>query len=535
MKWKMDRSLTVAAPVTDCTRTGAATARERWLLYLLLLPCFAAAQQLPPPHLANGQLIVDGRPFLVLGGELHNTVSSDLARMKTVWPELAEAHLNTVLVGVGWNWIEPREGNFDFRIVDNAIESARENNLRVMLLWFGSWKNGLSSFAPAWVKVDQKRFPRAQIRNGKTIEVLSTFSENNWHADARAFAALMRHVRQIDTTHRVIMVQVENEVGILGDTRDRSPEADRAFNSSAQKFEPGPRGDEQFMAYHYAGYIDRVAGAGKKEYALPMYVNAWIVQPEDQLPGDYPSGGPQSQNHDIWRKAAPHIDLLCPDIYLTDFAGITYRYMTANNPLFVPESFAGAQGAANAFFAVGARNAIGYSPFGIDTLLDNAAQRGPLAAAYDLLGQLAPLVLEAQTKGAIAAVSLDRSKSEQRLKLGNYLLDITLARSFRTPNALPDNPGYALAISTGPNEYYIAGEGIQLTFTPVAGGVASLANQETGHFENGKWTATRQLGGDDSVLRYDIAAQAQLGLSATGVKIPAGHPQIQRVEVYRYQ
>ena len=521
----------------------------RWFpLAAVACGSIAAAQQLPAPHLADGQLMVDGRPFLVLGGELHNTVSSDLDRMKTVWPALAKAHLNTALVGVGWNWIEPREGNFDFRIVDNAIESARENDLRIVLLWFASWKNGLSSFAPAWVKADQKRFPRAQIRNGKTIEVLSTFSENNWQADARAFAALMKHVRQIDTTHRVIMAQVENEVGILGDTRDRSPEADRAFaqpvpaaapgkgaGSWAEVFGPGPRGDEAFMAWNYARYIDRVAEAGKKEYALPMYVNAWIVQPEDKLPGDYPSGGPQAQNHEIWRKGAPHIDLLCPDIYLPDFAGITQQYMTANNPLFVPESFAGAQGAANAFLAAGARKAIGYSPFGIDTSLDNAAQRGPVAAAYDVLGQLAPMILEAQAKGTVTAVSLDKSNPEQRVRLGNYWLDITLARSFRAPNALPDNPGYALAICTGADEYYLAGEGIQLTFTPVAGGVASLAGQEAGRFENGKWTATRQLGGDDSVLRYDIAAQAQMGLSATGVKIPAGQPQIQRVEVYRYQ
>jgi len=492
----------------------------------------SAAQQLPPPHLEHNQLIVDGHPFLILGGELHNTVSSDLDRMKSVWPALAKAHLNTVLVGVGWNWIEPREGNFDFRTVDSAIESARENHLRVILLWFGSWKNGLSSFAPAWVKTDQKRFPRAQILNGKTIEVLSTFSDVNCQADARAFAALMRHVKEIDTTRRVIMVQVENEVGVLGDTRDRSPEANRVFSDAAAT----PRGEEQFMAKHYARYIDRVAEAGKKEYNVPMYVNAWIVQPEDKRPGDYPSGGPQAQNHEIWRTNAPHIDLLCPDIYLPDFPGIVGRYTNATNPLFVPESFAGQQGAANAFFAIGARNAIGYSPFGIDTSMDNDSQRRPIAAAYDLLGQLAPMILEAQTKHTIAAVSLDKSFSQRRLRLGNYWLDVTLARSFRAPNAVPDVAGFGLFLATGPNEYYIAGDGIQLTFTPAEdGGIASIANQEAGHFENARWIATRQLGGDDSVLRYDIAAQAQLGQSATGIKIPAGQPQIQRVEVYRYQ
>jgi hypothetical protein len=548
------RAASLRSSVSSALKSKASilfAAAGRAKLLLAILPALAAAQQMPAPHLRNGQLIVDGRPFLVLGGELHNTVSSDLDHMKTVWPALSKAHLNTVLTGIAWDWIEPREGSFDFRIVDAAIEGARENNLRLVGLWFGSWKNGLSSFAPAWVKRDQKRFPRAQIRNGKTIEVLSTFSENNWQADARAFAALMRHIRQVDTTHRFIMMQVENEVGVLGDTRDRSPEADRAYalpvpslplgkpaGTWDEIFGTGPRADEAFMAWHYAQYIDRVAEAGKSEYPLPMYVNAWIVQPEDKLPGDYPSGGPQAQNHAIWRAGARHIDLLCPDIYLPGFDAIVAAYTTKDNggPLFIPESFAGAQGAANAFLAIGAHAAIGYSPFGIDALIENDTQRRPIAEAYDALGQLAPLILEAQPKGAVTAVALDKTHPEHRLRLGNYWLDVTLARSFRTPDALPDTTGYALLLSAGPDEYYIAADGIQVAFSPAdAPGFASIARQETGHFDAGKWTATRYLGGDDSVLRYDIAAQAQNGQSATGAKFPSGHTTIQRIELYRYQ
>jgi hypothetical protein len=290
------------------------------------------------------------------------------------------------------------------------------------------------------------------------------------------------------------------------------------------------------MAWNYARYINRVAEAGKKEYALPMYVNAWIVQPEDKLPGDYPSGGPQAQNFEIWKAGAPAIDLLAPDIYLTDFPGIVGRYTNEKNPLFVPESFAGAQGAANAFFAIGARGAMGYSPFGIDTAMENGAQRGPIAEAYDVLGQMLPMILAAQASGKIAAVSLDKSFSSRRLRLGDYQLDVTLARSFRTPDSLPDTIGYGMFVSTGPNEYYMAGDGIQVTFGPaVGGGTASVAWQEAGHFENGKWMPVRFLGGDDSVLRYDIGNQAQLGQSGTGVKFPAGKCGIQRVEVYRYQ
>jgi beta-galactosidase GanA len=186
-------------------------------------------------------MIVDGKPYLALAGELANTASSDLETMKTVWPMLANnVHLNTVLTGMAWSWIEPQEGKYDFTIADAAIESARRNNLHIAWLWFASWKNGLSSFVPGWAKANQERFPRAQVRDGKTVEVLSTLSENNWQADARAFAALMRHVRETDKTHRVIMVQIENEVGLLGDSRDRSPLAEAASFARCGKA-PGSR------------------------------------------------------------------------------------------------------------------------------------------------------------------------------------------------------------------------------------------------------------------------------------------------------
>src|ERR1017187_2511331 len=207
-----------------------------------LLPCALAvgarAQPNPAapaiPHLEKRgqatQLIVDGKPFLVLGGELSNTVSSDTERMKVVWPLLAgKVHMNTILTGVSWDWIEPEEGKYDFRFVDRLIEGARQNNVHIVWIYFGSWKNGLSSFAPAWVKAAQDRFPRAQIRGGKTIEVLSTLDRKSQKADASAFAALMSHTREVDRTRRVIMVQVENEVGILGDARDRYAAANEAF------------------------------------------------------------------------------------------------------------------------------------------------------------------------------------------------------------------------------------------------------------------------------------------------------------------
>jgi hypothetical protein len=574
--------------------------RSDFLASVALLCCLAAgnAQTRPVdagiPHLERHgqavQLIVDGKPFLALAGELSNTVSSDTERMKTVWSLLAnKVHMNTVLTGVSWDWIEPEEGKYDFRLIDQIIEGARQNNVRIVWLWFASWKNGLSSFAPAWVKAAQDRFPRAQIRDGKTIEVLSTLSRNNLQADARAFAALMRHTHEVDKTRRVIMAQLENEVGVLGDARDRSPAANEAFAGSVPKelmdylvkhrqdllpefkqvwdaagsktsgtweevFGKGPKADEIFMGWHYARYINAVADAGKKEYSIPMFVNAWIVQPEDKGPGDYPSGGPQDHMHDIWRAGAPLVDLLCPDIYLPDFAGIVARYGRSGNTLFVPESAGDTRGAANAFYVIGQHRGIGYSPFGIDNVArlmgfgpDSAQPAGsqpppdvetlPFSVAYKTLGQLAPLILEHQSKGTVAAAILNRQNPDKQVKLGDYLLNVGLPRNRRTPNTVPDVTGYGIFMATGPDEYMVAGNNLQITFTPDTPGppIVGIARQENGRFENGKWVVTRYLAGDDSVLRYDIAAVAEMGQSGSGVRLSAPDRGIQRVKLYRYR
>jgi len=567
-----------------------------FLLCSLALVARAQTKPADPavPHLEKRgqatQLMVDGKPFLVLGGELSNTVSSDTDRMKVVWPLLAgKVHMNTVLTGVSWDWIEPEEGKYDFRLVDQLVESARQNNVRIVWLWFASWKNGLSSFAPAWVKAAQDRFPRTQIRGGKTIEVLSTLSRNNVQADARAFAALMRHTREVDQTRRVIMVQLENEVGVLGDARDRSPAASDAFAKPVPKelmdylakhkqdllpefkqvwdaagsrtsgtweevFGKGAKADEIFMGWNYARYINAVAEAGKKEYAIPMFVNAWIVQPEDKGPGDYPSGGPQDHMHDVWRAGAPLVDLLCPDIYLPDFAGIVARYGRSGNPLFVPESAGDTRGAANAFYAIGQHRAIGYSPFGIDNVARlmgfgpaGAQPAGsqpppdvetlPFSVAYKTLAQLAPSILEHQSKGTIAAASLNRQKPDQQIELGDYILNVSLPRNRRAPAVAPDVTGYGIFMATGPDEYLVAGNNLQITFTPNTPGppIAGIARQENGRFENGKWVVTRYLAGDDSVLRDDIATAADMGQSGSGVRLSAPDRGIQRVKLYRYR
>jgi hypothetical protein len=536
---------------------------------------YAQTKSAPPiPHLEKRggvtQLIVDGKPFLMLAGELRNSSSSSLEYMKPIWPKLAKMHLNTVLAVVSWETIEPQEGKFDFALVDGLLQGARANKLRLVLLWFGSWKNGTSRYTPTWVKANQERFPLVQMKGGRTLEILSTLSAASRDADARAFAALMRHIRQADSAQRtVIMVQLENEVGVLGDSRDRSPAANEAFAGPApaellkylrkhrdtllpefrkvweaarsrtsgtweEVFGKGLAADEIFMAWNYARYINRVAEAGKAEYRLPMFVNAWIVQPEDKGPGDYPSGGPVDHVHDVWRAGAPLIDILAPDIYLPDFPELVARYSRAANPAFIPESRAGAAGAANAFYAFGRHGAMGYSPFGIEERED--PEKGPIPKAYAVLAQLAPLILEHQSKSSIAAVWLNKEQPAQKLQLGNYTLNVELRRTRRAPGLLPE-VGYGIFIAAGADEYIAAGTDVQITFSPNTPGppIAGLATVEEGTYVSRRWVAGRVLNGDEVQLRYDLAAAAAENQSGSGLRFGADGPAIQRVRLYRYR
>ena len=333
------------------------------------------------------------------------------------------------------------------------------------------WKNGISSFVPAWVKADQQRFPRVQIKSGKSVEVLTTLSAANLKADTRAYVAFMRHLREVDAEQRtVVMMQMQNEVGLLGDSQDRSAAAEAAFAQPVpseliaylQKnretlwpdlrklweaagakttgtwreiFGPSTATDEIFMAWNYSLYLGHITKAGKAEYPLPVFTNTWIVQPEDQGPGDYPTGGPEPLTIDIWKAGAPSIDIYAPDIYLPNFNDWVGWFHRPNNPLFVPESRGDAGGAANAFFAIGQHAAIGYSPFGIDntgrlvalrpdgnTQAPTELETLPLPKAYVLLAQMTPVILEAQGKGTIAAAWLNTQQPKQDIPLGNYLV-----------------------------------------------------------------------------------------------------------------
>jgi beta-galactosidase GanA len=473
--------------------------------------------------------------------------------MRPIWPKLVSLNLNTVLVPVYWELIEPTEGTFDFSLVDGLIQAARQHRLRLVPLWFASWKNSMSCYAPAWVKTNQRRFPRAQDKAGRGMEILSPFSQENVEADARAFAAFMRHLRDVDSRdHTVIMVQVENEIGMIPDSRDRSAIADKLFNQPAppelmsyleqhknalvpefravwaaaglkprgtweEVFGPGPGTDEIFMAWHFARYVNRVAERGKAEYRLPMFVNAALIRPGHQ-PGQYPSAGPLPHLMDVWRAGAPQIDFLSPDIYFAAFAEWCRKYHRSGNPLFIPEAVLGPLSAVNVLYAAGQHDAIGFSPFSIESLQN--PDEAPLGRSYAMLAQLMPLILEHQGKGAMAGVLPEgpEQRAPQQVRLGGYTLNITYER----PSAEALSGG--LVIAVGPDEFVLAGTGLVVTFEANTPGdpIVGLLSVQEGKYANGQWIPGRWLNGD----------QTHQGRH---VRLAAGKFDIQRVRLYRYR
>jgi hypothetical protein len=548
-------------------------------LLCLIMAGLLACQKKDPiteiPHLSKQgvatQLMVDGKPYLLLAGELHNSTSSSREYMKNIWPKLEASGMNTVLAAVEWSLVEPVEGKFDFTVVDNLIEDARSNHLRLVLLWFGAWKNGQSHYMPEWVKKDYSRFPRAKAESGKSLEILSPLGKETLQADARALAAMMKHVKEMDSSQRtVIMIQIQNEVGLLGSPRDHSDPANSAFEAPVPQplmdylvknkenllpellevwtttnfktsgtweevFGKGVKTDEFFMAWNYARYLDLCASAAKTEYPIPVFVNAWIVQPEDKRPGDYPSGGPQAHVLDFWRAGAPNIDLLCPDIYLPDFAEICKLYTRNNNTLFIPESRAGEQGAGQLFYAIGKHNALGYSPFGFESrVTDNDGD--PISVAYKLLSGFAPVILDAQSKGTITSVLLTQAKNpSEEVILGNYKLLVELIRNRRSTDVPAE--GYAIIINSSTDEYIVYGNNVQVSFSPATPGpaIAAIAQLDEGRFENGNWIQGRRLNGDDIMLDYDLAKKAIENKTGTGLKFSGDNRNIQRVKLYRYE
>jgi len=513
------------------------------------------------------KMMVNGKPFLIIGGEFHNSTSSSIGHMDKIgiWGTIAKGNYNTIIASASWELVEPAEGKFNFDEIDYLIKNARENDVKIVLIWFASWKNGISSYIPGWVKRDQGKYPLVQTSDGSHLNVLSPVSnENAMKADAKAFSALMRHIRVTDKDNTVIMMQVENEVGVISSARDFSPAAEKAWKSNVPKdlmdYLKAHKGslfpelekiwaangnktkgnweevfgvsrtntdnwqeyafytEEIFMAYHYAKYIGYVTDEGKKELNLPMYCNAWLKSPTSKYPGKFPSGGPLPEVLDVWRAAGPAIDFLAPDIYTDEYDWVLKQFSSRGNPIFIPES---TFDISKELYAIGEFDALGFSPFGLDIESrminfynpDSAGLKN-LYKGNGILSEMDQLILSNYGSGKMRGMFVDEAATRQSVEIGDFIISATLMQSALQQTADPSSgsvrksrkTGGVLIIQVGDGEFYIAAKDVMISFDlkDKSSKLHAVTDSvDEGTFINGEWIRGRRLNGDEGyVVRF---------------------------------
>jgi Domain of unknown function (DUF5597)/Beta-galactosidase len=507
------------------------------LLLIVIISASLGAQE--NTHIAKkdgrSALILEGKPYLMLGAQINNS-SSWPTSLPKVWPALEAMHVNTVEAPVYWEQLEPEPGKFDFSTVDLLVNGAREHNVHLVILWFGTWKNGQAHYVPEWVKTDLTKYPRQISAYGKVLDVMSPNSANNLEADKRAFAAMMRHIKGIDATqHTVLMIQVENESGSIGAVRDFSAAAQKEFSGKvpasltselhtangtwSEVF--GADADERFAAYSISHYINEIAAAGKAEYGIPMYCNVWITYPVHALenrdhpsPGqEYPSGGPQQVSIAVWKATAKSIDILAPDFYSDDlvfYRDVITAYGRSDNPLFIPETGLAKNFGRYFFYALG-KGAIGFSPFGVDFtgwtpnddkvpswLSDN------FALIYPMSGEIARLNFDGKLQTAIE----DKGATRQKLHFGNVDAVVSFGgrhRDGELPTGTEEGQGRALVAQLGPLEFLVTGFDSSVSFqlaAPADGKAPpqqlEILRADEGVYRDGVWQNTRIWNGDQT-------------------------------------
>ena len=534
----------------------------KWILFLCATFVISGVFAQKTPEIVKGkqgdfQMIVNGKPFLILGGELGNSATSDVDEMKGIWPKLQKMNLNTVLAPVYWELMEPVEGNFDFTLVDAMINQARESNLHLVFLWFGTWKNSMSCYTPEWIKKDFKRFPRTLDKSGNPSEIVSAFSKNILVSDIKAFNALMTHIKSVDAVlQTVIMIQVENEIGQLPEARDYSVDACKAFQTEVPYklmdyltknkaillphikdlwakngflqtgnwetvFGKSLNTDELFTAWNYVVFVDKVAESGKVIYNLPMYVNCALNRPNVD-PGKYPSGGPLPHLINIWQAAASHIDMLSPDVYHGDFRNWCVQYNKLNNPLFMPEIKMEPENAAQVFYVLGRHKALGYCPFSIESASENKAT--PLQKSYRVLDNLSEMILANRPKSD--GVYLDKEHKVDTLLIGDY--QVVIAHVCTLPwtdgaKAEKWTPAGCIIIETNPGEFWIGGTSVICTFKNIKNKdltTGILSADIASKIEN-DWHFIRLNGDQTHQGRH--------------IRMGSGEWQIQRIKLYDYK
>jgi hypothetical protein len=506
-------------------------------------PSAVAAHVAPLPSIVENDgryaLMVDGVPYLMLGVQANNS-SAWPEYLDKVWPAAETLHANTVELPIYWEQMEATQGKFDFSVVDLILKQAREHHLRLVLLWFGTWKNGSSHYTPEWIKLDEVNYPFVLDKNRQTLDSPSPFCLPRLEADKTAFRALMRHLKEADPERTVLMVQVENEAGIWGGVRDYGPEAEKAFagpvpeklvkglvkqpGSWTQVF--GEDADETFEAWQTATYIEQVAAAGKAEYPLPLYVNAALRDPFK--PGhapSYESGAPTDNNIELWKIASPSVSVVAPDIYTAEYAVYTKQielYKRYKNPLLIPETGNTAAFAHYVYEAIG-QGAIGWSPFGLDLTRYSNQTEGPeameadalkpVARQFELLAPIARRLAKGNLEGKVRGASEAPEQHTQTLAFDRWTAVLQYGMpSFGNgmqPKGNSPADGGVVILELGPDEFLVAGHHVRVDFTPAfaPGKKRFWLKVEEGSYDGaGKWKTARLWNGDQTDYGLNLKA-----------------------------
>lgn len=474
----------------------------------------------------NHNLIVDGKPFLMMGAQLWNS-SAWPYLTDQFWSQFRSLNANTLEVPVYWQNIEPQRGQYNFKELDDLVKHAQQEKIKLVLLWFASWKNGTSSYAPVWLLEDTQQYSRMQNAHGEELLILSAVDAANREADKRAFTEVMKRVKFLDPAGKtVIMMQVQNEAGSLGTNRDYSPAANKLFEgavpaalSHALHKSPGTwqsvfgkDAAEAFNAWYFATYINDVAKAGQAIHNLPMYANAWTRENSFQRPGEYPSGGPTSNMLDIWKAAAPQIAFLAPDLYFGNpkmFTESCELYTRRDNLLMIPETGNGVTFARFHFYAIGNHHAKGVAVYGVDpfhadpndkrnfTRLDERFD--DIAANYALLSKATGQIIALQDQGKLKAVGEEQGLIEQLISFDGY--DILFEYGYPRYKEKGRQSGRALAGQLSANEFLLIGFDAKFRIRPSYGSGyshAEMISVEEGYFDaQNQWVRQRFWNGDE--------------------------------------
>ena len=511
------------------------------MLYTLVLfalvniavSCAPSTPEAEMPRIVENEgrhaLLVDGEPFFMFGGQSANS-STWPKMLPGVWSTIESMHANTLEIPIYWEQFEPEPGKFDYSMIQMVLDQARERDVRLVLLWFATWKNGSNHYMPQWMKNDPQKYPNLMNKEGRYVDSPSPHATASMEADAKAFTEFMAYLKKADPQHTVIMVQVQNEPGSWYSVRDYSPAAQQLFEQPVPEallqahvleqlnIPAGARGtwaevfgkdaDEYFHAWHVASYIEYVAAAGKAVNPLPMYVNVALRDPLTNPPAtQYESGGATDNVIPIWKAAAPSIDLLAPDIYLRGdktVLKVIELYNRPDNALMVPET----GGNVKYLYKV-IENGIGYAPFGIDGRRGAAAasdRPDPLSLEYKLLTPMAGKLAQWSFEGRIqSVVEPDEGEQVQRINLGEWEAVIMFGRGRRLDLLQDQQPqnrtGKAMIIKLDENEFMAVGTTCRFTFNPIGkneGKNWQYLKVMEGYYENGEFQMIRILNGDQT-------------------------------------